>query len=115
MVITVTDSSSTTAPGDPGYATEQKFAQVQSPGWGTGWTTDPVTGGHLYAGPGNYYLRFRTSGTSPPLVTYVTWYQVLASGSPANLDPAGSWTADGSGSVSVPSGSTGYDINQSSG
>ena len=115
LTISVTDHTTTTAPGDPGYTSEQKFAQAQSPGWGTGWTTDPLSGGDLYAGPSSYYLRIRTTTGTPPTITYVTWYQVRASGSPANLDPAGSWTADGSGSVSVPSGSTGYDINQSSG
>ncbi len=117
LVISVTDTDSRTAPSDPGYSPEQKFQQVQNPsgGWGAGWTTDPVSGGYLYSGPSNYNVRFKLSTSTPPTVTYVTWYQVLASGSPANIDPAGSWTVDSLGSVSVPSGSTGYDINQSYG
>ncbi len=115
--ITVTDSNSRTGPSDPGYSPEQKFSQAQNPsgGWGTGWTTDPVSGGHLYTGPNGSYFRIKLSTDSPPIITYVAWYQVLSSGSPANLDPTGSWTVNSSGSVSVPSGSTGYDINQSNG
>jgi Caspase domain len=114
LTIGVTDSSSTTPPSDPNYAVEQRFTQSQSPGWGTGWTTDPTSGGYLYAGPSNLYLRLFLSTSSPALVNRVVWYQVLAGGSPANIDPAGSWSTS-SGSVTVPSGDAGYDINQSTG
>ena len=116
LTITVTDSNSLTPPSDPGYTVEQRFTQTQSPGWGTGWTTDPVSsGGYLYTGPSGYYLRLKNTTLTPPTINEVTWYQVLSSGSPANIDPAGSWANSGTGSVTVPSGSTGYDINQASG
>src|SRR5262249_40077556 len=60
--ISVTDESSMTAPSDPGYASEQKFGFVQNLSWGTGWTTDPLSGsGSLYDGPDNFHLRVNTS------------------------------------------------------
>ncbi len=113
LTLNVSDSSSSTAPADPGYTTEQRFSQPQTPtgGWGAGWTTDPISGGDLYAGPNGTYLRLFLSAGSPAVVTRVVWYQVLASGTPANINPAGSWTVS-SGAVPVPSGSTGYSIAQ---
>jgi hypothetical protein len=115
LTISVSDSSPGSAPPDPGYSPEQKFQQTQSPagGWGTGWTTDPYSvAGDLYAGPNNTYVRFLVSNGSPASLTWVIWYQVLSSGSPANINPSGSWSAV-SGGVPVPSGSLGYYIAQS--
>ncbi len=112
LTVSIVDSNTTT-PSDPGYSPEQRFSQPQSPtgGWGSGWTTDPISGGDLYAGPNNTYLRLVVSTGSPAVITRVVWYQVLSGGSPANINPAGSWSV-GTGSVPVPSGSTGYSIAQ---
>jgi len=115
MSISVIDSNSNTPPGDPGYTSEQAVAPSHLSNWGTGWTTDPYSTGQLFAGPSGDYLRIQTLATSPPLIDGVIWYQVLASGTPADIDPAGSWTAEGDSSVSVPRGSTGYDISHISG
>jgi hypothetical protein len=112
--ITYADNGEGTTPQDPGYSSEQAFTITQdpSPGWGSGWTTDPVSGGYLFSGrsPAGSYLRVGFAGRTGDVGT-ITWYQVLASGSPADYTPSGSW-GTGSGSVSVPSGSTGYDICQ---
>jgi hypothetical protein len=115
LTISVTDSSSINAPSEPSYLPEQKFTQVQSPGWGTSWTSDPVSGGDLYSGPNNTAVRFVLSTGSPALVSRVVWYQVLSTGTPANIDPSGTWSVSLGGSVIVPSGSVGYDVNQSTG
>ncbi len=115
MSISVTDSNSNTPPGDPGYTSEQAVAPSHLSNWGTGWTTNPYSTGQLFAGPSGFYLRIQTLATSPPLIDGVICMQVLASGTPADIDPAGSWTAEGESSVSVPRGSTGYDIAHISG
>jgi len=106
---------SSPAPVAPKYSSGmQSFTLAENPGWGSGWTTDPVSGGYLFSswGSAGVYLRVNLaySGGSYE-VSQITWYQVLSSGSPANISPSGHMPAT-SGSVSVPSGYTGYDISQ---
>jgi hypothetical protein len=117
LSIAVTDETSMTAPPDPGYGSEQKFVLAENVSWGSGWTTDPRSGGSLYTGydanGDALALRLYTSGT-PAKLSAVVWYQILASGSPANITPSGSFST-ATGSVSVPSGETGYDIAQNTG
>jgi hypothetical protein len=117
LLCSSTDYGSSPAPVAPKYSSMQSFTMVQSPagGWGSGWTTDPVSGGYLFSSwglPGSYLRVTLTSGTGAASVSALTWYQVLASGTPANIVPGGHMPAT-SGAVSVPSGYTGYDISQS--
>lgn len=104
-----TASSSGTAPPDPAYSSEQAFSMPNLSAWGTGWTTDPASGGTLYSGPSQQALRLTTGSTG---VTNIRWYQVIAStATPHNLTVNGSFTL-GASSVSVPSGYKGYSIAQ---
>lgn len=102
--------TTTTAPPDPAYASEQAFSLANSRAWGTGWTTDPAGGfGTLYSGPSSQALRL-TTGVSGLL--NIRWYQVIAStATPYNLTVNGLFNL-GSTSVSVPSGYKGYSISQ---
>jgi hypothetical protein len=112
LTITVTDETSRSAPPDPGYVNEQPHILPENVPWGTGWTTDPVSGGSLYTGfdaNGNPQGLRIHAGTK---VTSVAWYQVLASGSPSNITPGTSFST-APGSMSVPPGCLGYDVNQS--
>ena len=103
--------STTTPPPDPAYSSEQGFSLPEFVSWGTGWTTDPVSGGSLYSGPGQRSLRLTKSATTSALV-YITWYQVIASTATAqNITVNGHFT-HGTSSVSVPSGYLGYRISQ---
>jgi hypothetical protein len=112
IVIAYTDSSSMTAPSDPGYKNEQTFTNAQNVSWGSGWTTDPLSGGSLFRGPGSStYLRLNKSSASPPSLTSVAWYQILSGGTPSNISPSGTFNVGLS--VTVPSGDTGYDVQQS--
>lgn len=109
LSMATTDYPSTVIPVDPGYANEQTFTQVQNVSWGTGWSTDPVSGGSLYAGPGNKWFRFKTSGSN---VSDVTVYQTLLVGStPANITPSGTYSVAGS-SVTPSRGYVGFSIEQ---
>ena len=106
---------SSPAPVAPKYSGGmQAFTLAENPGWGSGWTTDPVSGGYLFSSWGlpGVYLRVGIAyGTHGDTVSQLTWYQVLSSGSPSNISPSGHMPAT-SGSVSVSSGYTGYDISQ---
>src|SRR5262249_16690263 len=117
LSITITDHDNSETPQDPGYGSEQKFALAENVSWGSGWTTDPVSGGSLYTGAdpnGNPQgLRLFTAGVSGR-ITRIVWYQALTSGSPANITPGGTFSV-GSGAFGVPSGETGYDISQTTG
>lgn len=109
LTVVSTTSSSGTAPPDPGYSSEQAFSLPNLSAWGTGWTTDPASGGTLYSGPSQQALRLTTGSTG---VTNIRWYQVIAStATPHNLTVNGSFTL-GASSVSVPSGYKGYSIAQ---
>lgn len=114
MSIVTTDQSSTTPPAGPGYASEQTFHWSENLSWGSSFTTDPLAGsGHLYAGPNGIWLRVHLAGTSPNAVTYITWYQVIASGgTPANITPQGTFSVWTGGSVAIRSGCVGYRITQ---
>jgi hypothetical protein len=110
--IAVTDEISRSPPPDPGYSSEQRFVLNENASWGSGWTTDPLSGGSLYTGydaNGNPQGLRIHAGTE---VSSITWYQVLASGSPSNITP-GTTFSTAVGSMNVPPGTTGYDINQS--
>jgi hypothetical protein len=110
LSIVSTTSGTTTAPPDPAYASEQAFSLPNLSAWGTGWTTDPASGGSLYSGPSNKSLRL-TTGVSG--LSSIRWYQVIAStATPHNLTVNGLFTL-GATSVSVPSGYKGYSISQS--
>jgi hypothetical protein len=112
LSITTTDHTAATTPVDPGYSSEQTFTQPVNPtgGWGTGWTSDPVSGGSLHGGPNSHYLRLKTGGT-PLGVSNVTWYQVLPNtATPANITPNGTFSL--TTGVSVPTGHLGYSISQ---
>ncbi|APR80916.1 Hypothetical protein A7982_06263 [Minicystis rosea] len=117
ITISSTDLNSTVSPVDPSYASEQAFTLDQYPtsGWGSAWTGDPVAGGVLHAGANGQYLRLSASpasSTGPASLAGVTWYQVLPTGStPHNITPSGTFSLAGS-SVGVPTGSVGYDVNQ---
>jgi hypothetical protein len=111
LSISVTDQISRSAPPDPGYASEQRFILNENASWGAGWTSDPVSGGSLYTGfdaNGNPQGLRVHAGTK---VSSIAWYQVLASGSPVNITPGTSFST-AEGSMSVPPGCTGYDVNQ---
>ncbi len=108
--VVTTTSSSSTAPPDPAYASEQAFSLPNLSAWGTGWTTDPGSGGSLYSGPSQHSLRLTKGSTG---LTNIRWYQVIAStATPANLTVNGSFTL-GASTVSVPMGYLGYSISQS--
>ena len=103
------DQTSTTAPPDPAYASEQAFSLPEFVSWGTGWTTDPASGGSLYSGPSQHSLRLTKGSTG---LTNVRWYEVIAStATPHNITVNGAFTL-GASSVSVPSGYKGYSISQ---
>lgn len=107
--IASTVETTLTAPPDPAYSSEQAFSLPNLVSWGTGWTTDPGSGGTLFKGPNQQALRLTTGSTG---LTNIRWYQVIASAAtPYNLTVNGSFTHDGS-SVSVPSGYLGYSISQ---
>jgi hypothetical protein len=109
------DQETTTAPAGPGYASEQAFTLPGFPtsGWGTWWSSDPVSGGSLYRGPNRVALRL-TKTASPASLDSVTWYQVIAStATPYNITPSGAFIlTSGGSSVAVPSGYRGYDVSQ---
>jgi len=98
---------STGTPSPTAFAHAQSFVEPIGLSWVNMGSTDPISGGTLYKN-GSVYVRMRKDTASPPNLTYVTWYQVLSRGVPANLSPTGSFSS--TGSVSVPVGSTGYYI-----
>lgn len=107
------DQPSSAVPPQPGYSSMQGFSLPEFPesGWGTWWSSDPVSGGSLYSGPNQISLRL-TKTSSPASLDSVTWYQVLASTATAyNITPNGSFTL-GASSVTVPSGYRGYNVSQ---
>jgi hypothetical protein len=107
--ITSTAQGTTAIPPDPYYASEQAFSLPNLSAWGTGWTTDPGSGGSLFSGPSQQSLRLTTGSTG---LTNIRWYQVIANtATPHNLTVNGSFTHSAS-SVSVPSGYLGYSISQ---
>ncbi|UQA59936.1 hypothetical protein [Polyangium aurulentum] len=92
----------------PSYTGTQEFALPALATWQS-FSSDPVSGGALYD-KGNVHLRL--AGDSTNGITEVTWYQTIPStASPANLALSGVFYT-GSGSVSVPSGETGYVVDQ---
>jgi hypothetical protein len=98
---------------DPSYVHEQQFTEVEFPtsGWGSAWTSDPLSGGTLLGDGSSIYLRV-TTGTSGN-VSRVAWYQVIpTTQSPQYLVPSGRFSVYSGGSVSVPTGYRGYDIDQ---
>jgi len=102
----------TVDPPEPDYPNEQAFTEVEFPtsGWGSGWTTDPLSYGRLLGNGSGIYLRLATSTSGD--VTRVAWYQVIPSTqTPHYLTPSGHFVSSG-GSVPVPSGYRGYDIDQ---
>jgi hypothetical protein len=104
-----TDQTTTSPPPDPAYASEQSFSLPEFVSWGTGWTTDPGSGGSLYSGPSQHSLRLTTGSSG---LSNIRWYQVIAStATPHNLTVNGLFTV-GATSVSVPSGYLGYSISQ---
>ena len=108
--IVSTASGTTTAPPDPAYASEQAFSLPNLSAWGTGWTTDPGSGGTLYSGPSKQSLRL-TTGVSG--LANIRWYQVIAStATPHNLTVNGLFDIRTT-SVAVLSGYKGYSISQS--
>ncbi len=116
--IAYSDHGRTTMPSPPTYTHRQTFQVVQDPtgGWGTEWTTDPLSGGTLYngsdpTGTADFYLRLFKSSASPPVLTEVAWYQILPCiKSPSNITPDGTFSA--ATSVTVPAEHGGYDIHQ---
>ena len=107
------DQRTTAVPPQPGYASMQGFSLPEFPttGWGTWWSSDPVSGGSLYSGPDQVSLRL-TKTSSPASLDSVTWYQVIASTATAyNITPSGNFTL-GASSVTVPSGYRGYNVSQ---
>ena len=109
LSVNTTTSSSPTPPSDPGYANEQSFELAASTKWGSGWTTDPLTGGKLYTASSGQALRV-TQGQNK--VTSIAWYQVIpTSEKPKQLTPSPSFSVGG-WSVPVPTGSVGFDISQ---
>jgi hypothetical protein len=109
--ITTTDYS-TGGLEDPHYRNEQTFSQIQFPtsGWGSGWTSDPLSGGKLLGDGVSTYVRV-TADPPGENVTDVAWYQIIpATQSPRWLTPSGRFSpATG---VYVPTGYLGYDIDQ---
>ncbi len=102
----------TAEPPDPDYPNEQRFTEIEYPtsGWGSGWTTDPLSYGRLLGNGSGVYLRLATSTSGD--VTRVGWYQVIPStASPQWLTPSGRFVSSG-GSVIVGGGYRGYDIDQ---
>lgn len=98
-------------PPDPCYVNEQSFTQPTNPsgGWGTGWTSDPQSGGTLHTASGGIALRLEKSSATPPTLTGVTWYQIIAStATPQNINPAGTFSV--ASSLTVPRGYRGYHI-----
>jgi hypothetical protein len=95
----------------PVYPHSQRFQLPQHVPWGAGWKHDPVRGGVLYAGPRDLYLRLKKNEGSPPRLEGVTWYQLLAGGSLANVTPAGTFEPTGA-TVQVRDGYLGYSIEQ---
>jgi hypothetical protein len=108
LSFTLTDGG-TTAPSPPTFTHQQNFTEAVNLTW-TAMTGDPGSGGSLYVnGSGSIYLRINTDGGSPPKITKVTWYQVIATGtSPANVSPTGTFTT--TNTVSVGARQTAYYI-----
>lgn len=110
--ITTSDGSGTIDPPNPDYPSEQTFTQVEYPtsGWGSSWSSDPLSGGVLYDDGNGTGLRLFVSTTGT--VSEVAWYQVIPSTqSPRYLTPGGRFSVNGT-SMSVPRGYSGYDIDQ---
>ena len=98
-------------PPDPDYPSMQTFTEVQFPtsGWGSAWTTDPLSYGTLRGNGSGKYLRIATNTAGN--VSRVGWYQVIPmTQSPAWLTPSGHFSK--LTGLSVPSGYRGYDIDQ---
>jgi hypothetical protein len=113
LTVSHTDEEGTSPPADPGYTNQQPFSWAENPvgGWGTGWTTDPISGGWVYSGPNHTYLRLAKSSTTPVVLNSIAWYQVLPSGtSPQNITPDTGYSVVTQ--VIVNSGELGYDIRQ---
>ncbi|UQA59845.1 hypothetical protein [Polyangium aurulentum] len=92
----------------PSYSGTQEFALPAIATWQS-FSSDPVSGGALYD---NGSVHLRLSGNSTNGIAEVTWYQTIPSANtPANLALSGVFYT-GSGSVSVPSGQTGYVVDQ---
>jgi hypothetical protein len=107
------DQRSTAVPPQPEYSNIQGFSLPEFPagGWGTWWSSDPVSGGSLYSGPDQISLRL-TKRSSPVGLNSVTWYQVIASTATAhNVTPSGNFTL-GESRVTVPFGYRGYNVSQ---
>jgi hypothetical protein len=99
------------AHGAPAYARPQRFTLPKNVPWGAGWTRDPVQSGFLYGGQDGQYLRLKPGDGARPRLEEITWYQVLAGDTLANITPDGRFSLVGS-SVRVPAGSFGYSIHQ---
>lgn len=118
LTITTTDVAriGRSVPPDPGYAQEQSFTLANETDWGTGWTTDPVSGGVLMEGAGTdggiIGLRLFSNGAQTS-ITRVVWYQGGSdSCTVCNLTPEGEMTVT-AGAFVPPAGAYGYDISQS--
>ena len=112
--IASTDQRATPVPPPPRYARAQGFSLPEFPesGWGTSWSSDPVSGGTLYTGPEQISLRLTATGY-PASLDSVTWYQVTPRATPAyNITPSGKFTL-GASSMTVPAGYGGYSVSQS--
>jgi len=115
---TVTDESTTTPPSDPGYASEQRFVLKENVSWGTGWITDPVSGGTLYTGSdaNGSFVGLRLFATSSGL-SQIVWYQEEPTPGCSvcnNVTPSGTFSVS-SGPVAPAKGWLGYDISQTTG
>jgi hypothetical protein len=110
--IVSSDQRTMAVPLEPRYTSAQRFSLPEFPegGWGTGWSSDPVSGGSLYSGPDQVSLRLTTT-SSPASLDSVTWYQVIASTTAYNITPSGNFTL-GASRVTVPSGYRGYNVSQ---
>ncbi|APR75807.1 Hypothetical protein A7982_01154 [Minicystis rosea] len=101
----------TADPPDPDYPDEQRFTQIEYPtsGWGTGWTSDPLSFGTLLGDGAGQYLRLSVTRSGD--VSRVAWYQVIAmTNTPAYLTPSGRFSSVTG--ISVGSGFRGYAIDQ---
>jgi hypothetical protein len=111
MSIVSADQSTSTAPPDPSYSSEQSFNLAESVTWNGPWTSDPVSGGSLYSGPNDVYLRLTKKVTGAGIGN-ITWYQMLPTGtSAANITPSGTFAPVSS--VTIPGGDKGWDVSQS--
>jgi hypothetical protein len=115
LTIAAVDESTTGAPTDPGYTHEQTFDLDANASWGTGWTTDPVSGGSLYDGGdanGKFIgLRLFTNAARTS-IDRIVWYQDAPRGSVVvNVTPSGTFSVS-AGSVAPPTGTFGFDVSQ---